>query len=119
VLRIADAIVAGAKVDSTNLSFAAQVYQQLTDYPRLEKALERWTKVTPTPEAWLDYAAAQAVQGKQSQAVASIGQALAMNKERLKGNSSAPNIAPTVNGDPRFASLKGSADFNQLLATNK
>ena len=119
VLRLADAIVDGTKVDSTNLSFAAQVYQQLADYPRLEKALERWTKVTPTPEAWLDYAAAQAVQGKQSQAVASIGQALAMNRERLKGNPGAPNISPTINGDARFASLKANADFNQLLATNK
>jgi tetratricopeptide (TPR) repeat protein len=119
VLRLADDIVASPKPDSTNISFAAQVYQQLADYPRLEKALERWTKVTPTPEAWLDYAAAQAVQGKQPQAIASLTQALAMNKERLKTNSKAPNIAPTLEGDARFASLKANADFKQLLATNK
>ncbi|HWN94453.1 MAG TPA: DUF2723 domain-containing protein [Methylomirabilota bacterium] len=119
VLRVADDIVAGAHVDTTNLSFAAQVYQQLADYPRLEKALERWTRVTPTPEAWLDYAASQAVQGKQPQAITSIGQALAMNRERIKTNSKAANIASSLDGDPRFASLKGNADFRQMLATNR
>ncbi len=119
VLRLADEIVAGSNVDSTNISFAAQVYQQLADYPRLEKALERWTKVTPTPEAWLDFAASQAVQGKQPQAIKSIGEALTMNRERLKTNSKSPNIAPSIDNDPRFASLKGNADFKQLLATNK
>ena len=119
MLRLADEIVASSNVDSTNISFAAQVYQQLADYPRLEKALERWTKVTPTPEAWLDFAASQAVQGKQPQAIKSIGEALTMNRERLKTNSKSPNVAPSIDNDPRFASLKGNADFKQLLATNK
>jgi hypothetical protein len=119
VLRIADDIVASPNPDSTNISFAAQVYQQLFEYPRLEKALERWTRVTPTPEAWLDYAASQAVQGKQSQAIASVGQALAMGKERLKKDPKAANVAGSVENDPRFASLKSNPDFKQMLATNK
>ena len=130
VVRLADEIVAGSNVDMTNLSFAAQVYQTLAEqadqsarlqtyYPKLEAALERWTKVTPTPEAWLDYAAAQTVQGKQPQAIASIGQAVAMGKERQKTNSKAANVAASVEKDARFASLKDNPAFKQLLATNK
>jgi tetratricopeptide (TPR) repeat protein len=119
VLRIADDIVANPNADATMISFAAQVYQQLMNYQKLETALQKWTKITPTPEAWLDYAASQAVQGKQAEALASLTQALAINGARLKTNDKAPNIAPGLDGDARFASLKGNPAFRQLLATNK
>src|SRR5436190_5394733 len=84
VMRLADDMVANPKADSTSISFAANVYQQLNDFPKLEKALERWTKLKPTPEAWLDYAAAQAFQGKQPQAIASLAQAIELNRDILK-----------------------------------
>ncbi len=45
VLRIADALLANPDANAQAISFAAQVYQQLPDYARLEKALEKWTKV--------------------------------------------------------------------------
>ncbi len=119
VLRLADEIIANPKSDEQMISLAAQIYQQLTDFPKLEKALARWTTIKPTPEAWLDYAAAQAVQNKQKEAISTLREALSLNKARLKTNASQPNIAPTIAGDLRFASLKGNADFQQLLATNK
>lgn len=119
VMRIADDVVANPKADATMISFAANVYEQLRDYPKVEKALERWTQVTPTPEAWLDYAASQAVQNKQAQAIASLRQALAMSAARLRTNSKAENLAKNIVNDRRFASLKGSTEFQQLLATNK
>jgi tetratricopeptide (TPR) repeat protein len=119
VLRIADDLVANPKADPTMISFAAQVYQQLANYPKLETALQRWTQVTPTPEAWLDYAAAQAVQGKQPQAVVSLGQALAMSSARLKTNPKAENLSKGIATDARFASLRDNPDFKRLLATNQ
>ncbi len=119
VLRIADTLLASPTANAQAISFAAQVYQQLPDYVRLEKALEKWTKVTPTPEAWLDYAASQAVLNKRSEAVLSLRQALALSADRLKTNSKAENLALTVANDARFAALKTFPDFQQLLATNK
>jgi tetratricopeptide (TPR) repeat protein len=119
VLRIADDLVANPLSDATMVSFAAQVYQQLANYPKLEIALKRWTALTPTPEAWLDYAASQAVQNKQKEAVATLQQALSLNQTRLKADAKAANITPTIEGDARFSSLKGNPDFRQLLATNK
>ena len=119
VLRIADDVIANPQADATMVNFAAQVYEQLKNLPKLEKALQRWTQVTPTPEAWLDYAAAQAVQSKKSEAIASLRQALAMSNARLKTNDKAENLAKSVPADGRFASLKDSPEFQQLLATNK
>jgi tetratricopeptide (TPR) repeat protein len=119
VMKLADDMVANPKADATSISFAAQIYQQLNEFPKLEKALERWTKLTPTPEAWLDYAAAQAVQGKQPQALTSLGQAMELNRDRLKTNSKAENLGRTVENDGRFASLKNNPDFQKLLATNR
>jgi len=119
VLHIADSMVTNPKADPNMISFAAQVYQQLADYPKLEKALARWVQLTPTPEAWLDYAAAQAVQKKNSEAIASLRQALAMSAARLQTNSKAENLAKSLPADARFASIKDTPEFQQLLATNK
>jgi tetratricopeptide (TPR) repeat protein len=119
VLRIADTMLAIPNANAQMISFAAQVYQQLPDYVRLERALERWTKVTPTPEAWLDYAASQAVLGKRPQAIASLQQALTMSAERRKTNPQAENLATSLANDARFAALKATPEFQQLLATNK
>jgi tetratricopeptide (TPR) repeat protein len=119
VLRIADSMVANPAANAQMVSFAAQVYQQLPDYARLEKALEKWTRLTPTPEAWLDYAASQAVQSKRAQALVSLQQALALSAERLKANPKAENLVATLPKDQRFASLQNSPEFLQLLETNK
>ena len=119
VLRIADTILAIPNANAQMISFSAQVYQQLPDYVRLEKALERWTRVTPTPEAWLDYAASQAVLGKRPEAITSLKQALAMSAERRKTNPAAENLAASLLNDQRFAALKATPEFQQLLATNK
>jgi tetratricopeptide (TPR) repeat protein len=119
VLRIADTMLAIPNANAQMISFAAQVYQQLPDYVRLERALERWTKVTPTPEAWLDYAASQAVLGKRPQALASLQQALTMSAARRKTNPQAENLAASLANDARFAALKNTPEFQQLLATNK
>ena len=75
--------------------------------------------VTPTPEAWLDYAAAQAVQGKKPQAITSLQQALSLSATRLKADPKAENLLASVPKDARFASLKGTPEFEQLLSTNK
>ncbi len=119
VLRIADDVVANPQADATMVNFAAQVYQQLANYPKLEGALKRWTQVTPTPEAWLDYAAAQAVQSKRAEAIASLRQAVLMSSARMKTNSKAENLAQSIPNDARFASLRDSPEFQQLLATNR
>ena len=119
VVRIADTLLNNPQADVQMISFAAQVYQQVVNYPRLEQALQRWSTVAPTPELLLDYAAVQAVQGKGPPAIVALRQALALSNERLKTNDKAENLAKSVPNDLRFASLKVLPEFQQLLATNK
>jgi hypothetical protein len=119
VLRIADTFVANPQSGSPAISFAAQVYQQLADYPRLEIALARWAKLVATPEAWLDHAASQAVQKKDKEAITTLQQALFMNAERLKTNRSAADIAPGLKEDARFRSLRSHADFQKLIGPSR
>ncbi len=76
-------------------------------------------KLTPTPEAWLDYAASQAVLKKESEALVSLQQALTLNAARLKKNPNAEDIQAGLKNDPRFASLRANADFQMLIAPSK
>jgi hypothetical protein len=76
------------------INFAMQIYAQLANYPGLEQALGRWTQLNPTPEAWLDLAAAQAVQSKTTNAIASLRRVLALNAERLKANPAGQQHRP-------------------------
>jgi beta-lactamase regulating signal transducer with metallopeptidase domain len=119
VMRIADAFVAHPKADAAGISFAAQIYQQLPSYPKLETALARWVQLTPTPEAWLDYAASQAVQQKESETLVSLQQALTLNAARLKKDPNAEDIQAGLKKDPRFVSLRANADFQKLVAPDK
>jgi tetratricopeptide (TPR) repeat protein len=118
VIRVADTVLAVPNASAQMVSFAAQIYQQLPEYNRLERALERWVQVNPTAEAWLDYAAAQAVLNKRTQALASLQRALTLSAARLKDDPKAENLAVSVKQDGRFASLKGTPEFEQLVATN-
>ena len=118
-MRIADAFVANPQSDAPAISFAAQVYQQLPSYPKLETALARWVQLTPTPEAWLDYAASQAVQKKESETLVSLQQALTLNAVRLKKDPNAQDIQTGLKNDPRFVSLRTNADFQKLIAPSK
>jgi len=119
VMKVADDLLAQPNPDGTKLSFAMQIYAQLHDYPKLEVALQKWTKLSPTPEAWLDLAGAQAMQNKSAQAIASLQQSLALNAQRLKADPKASNLAPTIATDQRFEGLKRSPQFQALMSTNK
>ena len=119
VLRLADDVVANPRADATMISFSAQVYQQLANYPKLELALKRWTEITPTSDAWLDYAASQAVQSKKAEALVSLQKALALNAAQLKTNAKTAALVQSLAADQRFATIKDSPEFQQLLATNK
>jgi len=114
-LRIADGYLGDTKADAKMISLAAQIYQQSQNYPKLELALKRWVEFTPTPEAWLDYAASQAIQGKEAEAIESLKRALALNRERLRTNSAAADISAGLGRDPRFMRLRANRAFIALL----
>jgi tetratricopeptide (TPR) repeat protein len=121
VVQVADDIVANPQADAVAIQFAMQIYAQpqVHDYAKLEKALQRWTTLSPTAEAWLDLAGAQAVQNKSKEAIASLQRSLEINAARLKSDPKASNLVPVLNTDPRFASLRAAPEFQAMLKTNQ
>jgi beta-lactamase regulating signal transducer with metallopeptidase domain len=115
-MRMADAFLAYANAGADGISFAAQAYQQAGNYPKLERALARWVQLKPTPEAWLDYAAAQVMQKKSSEAMASLRKALELNWVRLQNDPQASDVAKGLKNDARFVSLRDNPEFQKLFA---
>ena len=90
---------------------------QLTDLPRVEKALAQLVKISPdNPEAWFDLAGIQALQNKPKEAVASMRESLTRSAQRLEKTPAAPNLFSNAQTDPRFNALRQSPEFQQLLA---
>jgi tetratricopeptide (TPR) repeat protein len=115
-----DQIVANPGADANMLVFAAQVYQQLNNLPKLEQALTKVVKVSPdNPEAWFDLAGIQALINMPSQALASLDQSLTRSAQRLARDSNAANLYSNAQSDQRFAPLRAAADFQKVLDKHK
>ncbi|MBI5383730.1 MAG: DUF2723 domain-containing protein [Verrucomicrobia bacterium] len=119
VRQIADTLTTNAATDANAVYFTVQVFSQLHDTVRLEKALQNWVRVSPTPEAWLDLAAIETALNKQPMALAALRTSLDLNARRLAANPKASNIALMAKTDERLKPLQALPEFQQLLATNK
>lgn len=119
VLEIANRIVANPKADAATINFTVQIYQQLQVYPGMEIALTRLATLTSLPEDWMNVVAIQAFLNRPQQAISSLKQTLALNAQRLKADPKAANLATNLATDPRLASLRTLAEFQQILATNR
>ena len=94
---------------------AAQQYAALTNYQRLEVALDRLAKLSPgKPEAWYNLAALQAVLGKPQEALPALRQAIDLSDKRLKQDPKARDLRAEARQDPRFASLRQMPEFKEL-----
>jgi hypothetical protein len=112
-----DQLLVHPQADANSLLFAAQMANQLADYPRVEKALAQLVKISPdNPEAWFDLAGIQALQNKSKEAVASMRESLTRSAQRLEKTPTAPNLFSNAQTDPRFNALRQSPEFQQLMA---
>lgn len=119
VMEMANRILANPKADAAAITFTVQVYQQLQVYPTMETALTRLATLTSLPEDWMNVVAIQAFLNRPQQAISTLKQTLALNAQRLKADPKAANIAANLGTDPRLASLRPLAEFQQLIATNR
>ncbi len=115
-----DAALAQTNADAGALVLVAQEYGQLGNYPKIETALERLVKVAPeSPEAWYDLAALKASLGKTPEVLPALRRAVDLSALRLKLNPRAPDLLGTAQNDPRFAALRQTPEFQQLLAPHQ
>jgi len=115
-----DQLLANPKADANSLLFAVNAANQLQDWPRVEKCLDRLVKSSPdNPEAWYDLAGIQAMQNKSAEAVASLRQSLTRSRQRLEKNPGALNLYSNAETDPRFTALRQLPEFQQLLGEQR
>ncbi len=116
-MQVLDKVLDNPKVDANAVMFLASAYVQLRNYPKLEIALEKLTKLQPhSPEAWCDLAAMKPVLGNTNQAMKDLRRTVDENAKRLGENPNASNLLPSIRNDQRFAPLHPLPEYQQLIS---
>ena len=115
-VQILDRIISNPAVEAGAVIRAAQLYAQMSDWGRLEAALERLVKVSPeSPEAWYDLSAFKANLRKNTEALPALSNALALSAKRLQRDPKARNLLSEATNDGRFTALRQLPEFQKIL----
>ena len=116
-IRMLDQVVGHPQVDTKAVLQAAQQYAVMTNYAKVEVALDRATRLSPdSPEVWYDLAALRALLGRSSEAISTLRQALDLSAKRLKLEPKARDLQGALAQDPRFDALRQTPEFKLLTA---
>jgi tetratricopeptide (TPR) repeat protein len=115
-VQILDGVISNSSVDPAVVIRAAQLYAQMSNWPKLESALERLVKVSPqSPEAWYDLAAFKANLSKNSEALPALSNALSLSAKRLQREPKARDLITEARTDGRFTTLRQTPEFQKLV----
>lgn len=111
-----DHILNHPKVNQNAVLAVAKVYSQLGNYPKLETALEKLTKLDPgSPETWYDYAAIKVFLGKPAESLPALRRSMEENAKRLAKDPKSPDLAAKARADASFNALHSLPEFNQIV----
>ena len=115
-LQALDQVLDSPSTDPNIVLEASQQLVGLGDYPRLERALDKLTRIAPgSPEAWYDLAALRSIRGEAPVALEALRRALQLSAERRLRDPKARDLSQEVRRDPRFNGLRGTPEFNRLV----
>ena len=115
-VELLDGVLNHPKVDAQAILALAQAYISVGNYPRLEAALEKLVKLSPTqPEAWYDLAALKAQLHKPAEVLPNLRQALTLSAARLKTDPKQKDLRAEASNDWRFDVVRQNAEFRALL----
>ena len=120
-IAIVDTLLQTGSNDPNSMLAAAQLYNQMFQFPKAEQALSHYARLLgEQPEAWFDLAAMQAILNKKSEAIASLKSALLFEvKRRGKAAPGSPpsqhNLLDLAKSDQRFAPMRESPEFKAML----
>jgi tetratricopeptide (TPR) repeat protein len=114
-LQALDTILASPQADPNIILQSAEQLVALADYPRLELALTKLTKVAPSSaEAWYDLAALRSILGKTNECLEALRQALSLSAARLARDPKARDLLQQIPADPRFNAVRPLSEFQTL-----
>lgn len=115
-VQLLDSVVSNPAADAPSVIRAAQIYAQMSNWPKLESALEKLVKVSPgSPEAWYDLAAFKANLRKNNDALPALSNAILLSDKRLEKEPKARNLLNEARSDGRFAALRSMPEFQKLV----
>jgi tetratricopeptide (TPR) repeat protein len=115
-LQALDRILASPQADPNILLQSAEQLVALSDYRRLELALDKLTKVAPSSaEAWYDLAALRSILGKTNECLEALRQALSLSAARLARDPKARDLVQQIPADPRFNPVRSWSEFQKLV----
>jgi tetratricopeptide (TPR) repeat protein len=118
--KVLDTVFDSPNVPANAVVFLAQAYAQLGNYPKLEQALEKLTRVEPhSPEAWCDLAAMKIALNKKDEGMKDLRNSVQENSARLAQDPKASDILPLIRKDPRFATVRSTPEFEALVGKHK
>ena len=92
----------------------------MNNHPKLETTLEKLIKVSPEmPEAWYTLAAVKLSLGKQPEVMPNLRKAIELSDKRHKTDPKATDLLAELQKDPKFAPIRDTPEFKQIVAGNK
>ena len=111
-----DDLLSSSNLDAGTAAQLAQQYSAQNNQAKVEAALERLVQLAPgLPEAWYDLAGMKALLRKNSEALGALRRCFALSNERRKQVPTARDSVADAINDPRFASLRQTPEFKQLV----
>lgn len=115
-LKLLEAIVNNEDSSTTALLSASGAYMQLGLYNDLEVSLARLVDLMPeNPEALYDLAGTQALLQKSELAIANLGKALSLDRQRTDQVPGAVTLPQRAQQDGRFNGIRSLPEFRQLI----
>jgi thioredoxin-like negative regulator of GroEL len=120
VVEILDQVMASPQMDASGYTYAANLFAQLGQISKVEKALVGLVKAAPeNPEGHYDLAAVRALMNKTNEAIDALRNALQQSAKRQARDPNTPNLYSNALGDTRFGNLRALPEFAKVLDSFK
>lgn len=117
LLPLSEQILADPQADNARLQAALQTFQLAGNVAKMEAALQRLVKLSPTsPELWYDLGALLTFQAKTNAAIAAVSNAVQHSNARLKQTPGAQDLRVMATTDGRFNAIRAHPEFQKVIA---
>jgi tetratricopeptide (TPR) repeat protein len=114
--ELMDTVVNHPNVDMVTLAPVVDLYKQLNNFPKLEAALVRLTKLrADSPEAWYDLGTVRMALSKPAESVTAFTTAFQLSDARRATNPTALDLKATARADANLAPIRAVPEFQKLL----